>query len=212
MERLLERYEGSTALVLGAHPDDGEVGAGGTLARLSTAGVRVLIAAVSAPGDIATRAAEARAGAEALKARALVLFAERPCRIEDLRPHELVARIDELVREYRPSVLFTHARDETHWDHFVLSRAVASSLRLGPMDVLLFNNTVHRNPCQNWQPRLWVDVSSTIETKIAAIAAHQSQFAAQGKDVAVFREIAREHGRALGVPFAEVFDVLRLNC
>ena len=212
MEGLLERYAGRTVVVLGAHPDDGEVGAGGTLARLARAGAKVVIVAVSAPSDLATRAAEARAGAELLKARSLLLFEEQPTRLEAIQPHELVARIDGLVREYRPAALFTHARDETHWDHFVLSRAVDSTLRLGPTDVLHFNNTVYRNPCQPWQPRLWVDVTSTLDLKLEAIAAHHSQFAARGKDVSVFRELARTHGRNLGVGYAEVFDVMRLNC
>lgn len=211
MEGLLDRYAGKTVLVVGAHPDDGEVGAGGTLAKLARAGAKVLIAAVSAPSNLEMRAAEARVGAEALKARALMLFGEKACRIEDLKSHELVARIDELLCEYRPAVLFTHARDETHWDHFMLSRAVAGSLRLGPTDLLHFNNTAYRNPCQQWQPRLWVDISSTIDAKLESIAAHQSQFAARGKNVEVFRDIARERGRELGVPYAEAFDVLRLN-
>ena len=211
MEGLIERYSGRTVLVLGAHPDDGEVGAGGTIARLTRAGARVLLTAVSAPKDLEKRAAEARAAAEVLRAEPLLLVNDRPCRLEDLKTSELVAQLDALVCEYRPAALFTHARDETHWDHFLLSRAVLGSMRLGPCDVFLFNNTAYRNPCQAWRPNLWVDITSTIGVKLEAIAAHESQFGARGKDTSVFREVARTHGRALGSPYAEAFEVLRLS-
>ncbi|MGI5865003.1 MAG: PIG-L deacetylase family protein [Myxococcales bacterium] len=211
MEGLIERYAGRTVLVLGAHPDDGEVGAGGTVARLTRAKAKVLLAAVSAPQDMEKRAAEARAAAEVLRAEPLLIVNDRPCRLEDLKTSDLVARIDALMCEYRPSALFTHARDETHWDHFLLSRAVLGSMRLGPCDVFLFNNTAYRNPCQAWRPNLWIDVTATIGAKLEAIASHESQFAARGKDASVFREIAKAHGRVLGTQYAEAFEILRLN-
>ena len=53
------RYAGSTVLAIGAHPDDLELGLGGTLARLARGGARVVMAVVSIPADYATRRGEA---------------------------------------------------------------------------------------------------------------------------------------------------------
>ena len=48
---LASRYAGKTVLAIGAHPDDLEIGIGGTLARLHGAGAKVIMAIVSVPSE-----------------------------------------------------------------------------------------------------------------------------------------------------------------
>ena len=70
----LDRYAGRTVLALGAHPDDVELGIGGTLARLRRLGARVVLAVVSVPGDYAVRRREAERAADILGAELRILI------------------------------------------------------------------------------------------------------------------------------------------
>ena len=59
-------------------------------------------------------------------------------------------------------------------------------------------------------PRAYVDISDTIDAKMDAIGAHQSQFANRGLPIDIYRDIARMNGRIVGVQYAEGLDVGRL--
>jgi LmbE family N-acetylglucosaminyl deacetylase len=61
-----------------------------------------------------------------------------------------------------------------------------------------------------FQPRAYVDITPTIDTKMRAIEAHASQFKGRGIGVELHRDIARLNGRMVGVPYAEALDVGRL--
>jgi LmbE family N-acetylglucosaminyl deacetylase len=57
-----------------------------------------------------------------------------------------------------------------------------------------------------------VDITDTIEDKVAAVSCHRSQFAGEGDWAAdAVRLRAKEEGRQAGVPFAEGFRRLRLS-
>jgi len=61
-----------------------------------------------------------------------------------------------------------------------------------------------------FQPRAYIDVSTTIETKIDAIAAHRSQFGARNLSFDYYREIAHLNGVMCGVEYAEGLDIGRI--
>ena len=77
------RYIGRTVLAIGAHPDDIELGIGGTVAVLTRAGVKVVMCIVSVPADYDTRVAEARDSAAILGCELRVLMEGGCKRIED---------------------------------------------------------------------------------------------------------------------------------
>jgi LmbE family N-acetylglucosaminyl deacetylase len=61
-----------------------------------------------------------------------------------------------------------------------------------------------------FHPRAYVDISDTIDQKMAAIAVHHSQFGHRGLPIDIYRDIARMNGRIVGVQYAEGLDVGRM--
>lgn len=206
----LERYAGRTVLAVGAHPDDVELGMGGTLARLRRAGARVVLVVVSVPGEHAVRRREAERAAEILGAELRVLIDAPGKRIEDLRNYELVALMDLQVKELAPAALICHGRTELHRDHVMVHDACAATQRLRYFDFFTYQPSFCRPVATCFQPRLYVDISETINTKMRAIDAHASQFASRGIDTEIYRDLARLAGRLVGVQYAEGLDVGRL--
>jgi N-acetylglucosamine malate deacetylase 1 len=204
-----DRYAGSTVLAVGAHPDDLEIAVGGTLARLSQAGARVVMAVVSVPSDYEVRRAEASLAAALLgcEVRFLMSGAQR---IEDIKNYQLVGLLDAQVRELLPAMVLTHCASEYHADHVAVHNACLSTQRLQYFDFFSFHPTMCRPVAVPFHPRAYVDVSETIDTKMAAIDAHHSQFAQRGIDTQAFREMAQMQGRMVGVPYAEALDVGRM--
>jgi len=204
------RYTGRTVLALGAHPDDLELGIGGTLAALSRGGARVVMAVCSVPADFDTRYAEAKAAAAILGCELRVLMDGGCHRIEDVKTYQLVGMLDDLVRELGPSALLTHGPSDFHRDHVAVFQAAVSTQRLSQFDFYSYLPTMCRPVPVPFQPRAYIDISDTMETKIRAIAAHPSQFGARGITFELYRDIARLTGRMCGVDYAEGLDINRM--
>lgn len=214
MKSLAERYAGTTVLALGAHPDDLEIAVGGTIARLRRAGARVVMAVVSVPGPSVeareARRLEAQRGAQILGGELRLLMPDEERRIEDLKCYELVAMFDSLVRELEPAALFTHGPSEFHRDHVLVHQAALSSQRLRFFDFFTYQPNFCRPIPVAFQPRVYVDISETLETKMRAIEAHASQFRCRGIGTDMYRDMARMNGRVAGVQYAEGLDVGRM--
>lgn len=210
-ETFFQRYSGQTVVAIGAHPDDVEVGMGGTVARMVAEGVHVLVVAICVPNHFARRVAEARRANELLGSRFLLVRDRGCCRVEDLKTYELVAELDRLVIEYRPLALFAHGGADLHKDHRLVFEAFQATLRLGGADAFCYQPCSCRPGQVSFTPQAFVDIGSTLDRKIAAIAAHASQFEERGIMPDFYRDLARFYGRQAGYEYAEGLEVLRLK-
>jgi len=208
--KLAARYSGKTVLAVGAHADDVELAVGGTIASLRRGGARVVMVVVSLPGDYKQRMAEAKEAAGILGCELRVLMPDATRRIEDMKSYELVAMIDREVKEYQPAAMFAHGPAEFHRDHVLVHEACVSSQRLSYFDFFTYHPNFCRPVPVPFHPRAYVDITETIETKMRAIAAHQSQFKCRGLGTEIYRDIARLNGRMVGVQYAEGLDISRL--
>jgi LmbE family N-acetylglucosaminyl deacetylase len=210
MKSLAERYSGRTVVAVGAHADDVELAVGGTMARLRRAGTRVVMVVLSLPGDAKVRRREAEKAAGILGCELRILMDDGKRRIEDLKSYELVAMIDREVKELQPAAMLTHGPSEFHRDHVLVHEACVSSQRLSYIDFLTYQPNFCRPVPVAFHPKAYVDISETIETKMRAIEAHQSQFKCRGLGTDMYRDIARMNGRMVGVQYAEGLDVGRM--
>jgi LmbE family N-acetylglucosaminyl deacetylase len=195
-------------VAFGAHPDDLEVGAGGLLARLVREGHRVTMVVCSIPNRFPDRLAEAHAGAQAIGAELELLDGDRVTRLEDLKMHELVERFDRLWDTLAPDLVITHNANDLHWDHTLVHRATVSAARRSRCELLAYAASPALGAITRPLGPCFADISSTIDNKLSAIAAHKSQFSSPA--VEARRDLARTIGHLAGVPYAEAFEPLRL--
>lgn len=209
-QSMTSRYAGQTVVAIGAHPDDLEIGLGGTLAKLRRDGANVIMVVASVPKDFETRVAEAKRGAEILGCELKFLMPEGPKRLEDIKTCELVALLDRVILDYQPAAVFTHSSADFHNDHLLIYNACLPIQRLAYFDLFSYHPTNCRPVPIAFHPKAYVDISDTIDAKMHAITAHASQFGGRGLDTEMYREFAHVQGRMIGVPYAEGLDVVRM--
>ena len=209
-QSLASRYAGRTVVAIGAHPDDLEIGIGGTLAKLQKSGAHVVMVVASIPKDFDVRMEEAKRGAQILGCELKFLVGDGPARLEDLKTCDLVGMLDAVIKEYEPAAVLTHSNADFHNDHLLIYNACLPTQRLRYFDFFSYHPTNCRPVPVSFHPRAYVDVSETIDAKMHAITAHASQFGGRGLDTEMYREFAHVQGRMIGVPYAEGLDVNRM--
>jgi LmbE family N-acetylglucosaminyl deacetylase len=218
------------ALAIYAHPDDADVACGGTLAGWSAGGCDVQLC-ICCQGDkgsvdpaagtadlVAQRRQEVEAAGAVLRISAHHWLGYRDGEVDD--GLEIRERLVGLVRAVRPEVVL--APDPTavffgpnyvnHRDHRAVGWAVLDAVSpaaasphyfpaAGPafqVNELYLSGTL--------EPDVWVDISSWIADKAAALACHVSQIGDGGEWLRrVVQERAEEAGQGAGVPYAEAF-------
>ena len=107
-------------LAFGAHPDDVELGCGGTLAKLIKEGKKVVIVDLTR-GELGTRGtAETRRGEAQLAAEILGIVGRENLEMKDgflVNSEEYQMKIVEMVRKYQPEIVFSNSIDDRHPDH-----------------------------------------------------------------------------------------------
>jgi len=214
-------------LAIGAHPDDLEILCAGTLARYAREGhdVTMCVATdgtaghmVIKPPELAQiREKEARAAAEVIGAEFIwlgfpdeLIFNDRATRL---------AFID-AIRRARPDLIITHAPDDYHPDHRVVSSLVFDTSFIASLPNIETDHSAHSAipplfymdtlAVKGFHPTEYVDITTTIETKRQMLNRHESQLKwlndHDNIDVMEFMEVvARTRGFQCNVPYAEGF-------
>jgi bacillithiol biosynthesis deacetylase BshB1 len=221
-------------LVFGAHPDDAEMGMGGTIAALCGAGRRLLIVSLTGGergthGDAATRAREAAAAARILGCETRLLdFSDT--RVENtIQAREQIMRI---VRETQPSLVFApyhtsafgHHDGAAHVDHLATGSIARDAVKLArlrgvepevpPHDV---GRLLYYMVPRDLSPSLVVDVTAHMETLERALQAYSTQMRIERRGnsiLEILHAFRRYYGTGAGCTYAEAFlaeEALRLD-
>lgn len=181
-------------LVVFPHPDDETFGCGGTLALFAKSGVPVtyICGTLGQMGRnmgkpfFATREslpnireAELEDACQAIGIQHLIKLGLRDKTIEFEDPEILIARIEQILREIRPSLVLTHYPGyAVHPDHNALGEITIRAIsRLSVQDRPVVHAHAFARNCQDvlGPPDIVNDISAMSEVKLAAIRAHKSQ-------------------------------------
>lgn len=214
-------------IAVGAHPDDVEIGCGGTLATMVRQGLRVGIVDLTdgeptplSPGP-ESRLAEADEAAKVLGVQVRVTLDLPNRRLFD--NFESRVALAKVFRRYRPRLVLgiadkTPLASPDHWQAMQITDAAVFYSRLSKWDDTFDDLPVHRIDRQLWYPlglqnlsrpegggAFVSDISQTLETKLNSIRAYRSQFP-PGKQ-RVFRlveSMAHLYGESAGFAAGEL--------
>jgi N-acetylglucosamine malate deacetylase 1 len=210
-------------LVIAPHPDDAELGVGGTIALLLAQGARVGVLDLTdgeptphGSPEIRSRETEAATAVLGLTWRGNLGLTNR--RLEaDL---DARARLATALRQLRPRVLFAPYWDDAHPDHVAASALVDAArfwAKLTKTDLpgephypqrIIYYFSIHLR--LHPQPSFVLDVSPYLETKMRALACYRSQFI-EGRPATPptllddLRDRARYWGWSIGCSYGEPF-------
>lgn len=219
-------------MFVAAHPDDPDFLAGGTIARLAREGREITYVivtngnkgasdpSVSSDALVPVRAEEQRRAALALGVARVQFLGYEDGEIEDTR--ELRRDITREIRRWRPTLIMTLNPRRTyanfpgwHRDHRTTARVVLDCVYPLARDHLAFPellpeyepHAVREVYTIQWEnPGLILDITDTMDTKLAAMRCHASQI----KDLAAFETRLRNRaeilGKERGYTYAEGFD------
>lgn len=213
-------------LAFGAHADDVEIGMGGTIAKYASEGKQIGIcdltkAEMSSNGNVETRIQEAEkaAGILGVKVRKALDLPDRGLFLKE----EYIKKIVEVIRLYRPGIVFAPYFDDRHPDHGSCARLVEEAVFSAAVRKYGENSELmpHRPAALYFymingfhKPDFAVDISNEMQIKIDALNAYESQFKKEAStfDTPLVNGYiesveAREKlfGKEVGVDFAEGF-------
>lgn len=223
-------------LAFGAHPDDVELGCGGTLAKEISSGKKVGVVDLT-KGELGTRGTvEVRSKESSIASKILGLKIRENLNFRDgffknNEEHQL--KVVQVIRKYQPDVILCNALDDRHIDHPKGAKLVYDSSFLSGLSKI--NSTLNGKKQEPWRPKSvyhyiqWknlnpdfvVDISGFIDLKLNAINAYESQFY-NAKSTEPETLISKKNfinnvinrsadlGRLIGVDYAEGFNTQRI--
>ncbi len=196
-------------LGLGAHPDDLEIGCGGSLAVARSTGAQVHSVVLSRCEDENPDEDRDRREQEFLAASAILGTKPQVFEIPDREfpehRREIMLILERLQEQLRPDVVFLPSLDDPHQDHNTLAHAVVRTFR---RKETLLQYEILRHGSHTFTPTLFVDITETLATKLRALSEYKSQLNTRPYfDEDSFRSLARTRGAQSGCEYAEGFMV-----
>ena len=208
-------------LAVGAHLDDIELAAGGTLAKAVEAGHEVKVLIMSKSGYTNKDGKVQRSNEIAVKEgiNALNTLGITDIDILDFSTKDIpfcsdvVNPIDVCIADFNPDIIFTHHPFDTHQAHEGVAKATIAAARR--KNTVFFYEPIAPSGRSYvaFKPTLYVDIEKTVDKKITALKCHESEYNKFGGEdwVEGVRCRCGFRGYEIGKKYAEAFEILRLE-
>lgn len=221
-------------LAVVAHPDDEVLGCGATLAAWSRFGAETHVLCLAdgetaryrdrllpeATARIAARRGFAHKAANILGLSSIRFLDLPDNRLDSIDLLDVIRPIEALIQEIAPDTVYTHHGGDLNLDHRIAHQAVTTACRPLPGSKVQRIYAFETPSSTDWateahgpvfRPNLFIDVSETLQYKIASLAAYDAEMhqfphprSLEGVNV-----LARQRGACVGVPAAEAFMLVR---
>jgi len=207
--------------VVGAHPDDAELGAGASIARHSQMGDEVSILVMSRGREreggysLDVIHKHALAAGQILGADVRMLGYEDQT-LDAVRLIDLTMEIEREMAELEPRIVYTHSAGDLNRDHQIVAQAVATACRPLPGSLMRSLYAFEVQSSTEWgsgfRPTMFRDVRGwPMQKKLDALACYQSEMRPfpHPRSKEAIQALAVLRGATAGLELAEAFEVVR---
>lgn len=220
-------------LAIGVHPDDIELGCGGTLLKHIAKGQKVVLidltqGELGSRGNAQTRLQEATAAAQLMKVSERINLKFRDGFFKNDEAHQL--QLIQAIRHYRPKIVIGNAYEDRHPDHGRASALIEEACFLSGLrkietqwegkaqDAWRPARVLHYIQDRYIRPDIVVDISEFIDAKIEAVSCYGTQFFSQKGDgepetyisrsdfLTQIKARAKEFGHQIGTQYGEGYS------
>jgi LmbE family N-acetylglucosaminyl deacetylase len=224
-----------TVLIVAAHPDDEILGCGGTIIKhvLNGDEVHVLIMAEGLTSRDVVRKAHLRSKdlsqlhskshqtAKIMGVKNLTMCDFPDNRMDGVELLDVVKKVEEIVENIKPDIVYTHHAGDVNIDHTVTHNAVITACRpvLGQtVKTILFFETLSSTEWQMgtcdkvFMPNWFVDIEDTFAKKMEALRCYDSEMREypHSRSYESVEILAKYRGTMIGRRFAEAFSLGRM--
>jgi N-acetylglucosamine malate deacetylase 1 len=219
---------GTVVLVVAAHADDEVLGCGGTVARHTDAGdsVHLLLMAdgVTARNGadieaVQRRGKALREAAEELGIASVSQAGFPDNQLDTVSLLQVTKAVERVLFQLKPECVYTHWYGDLNVDHRVTQKAVMTACRPQPgfpvrriLGFEVLSSTEWCTPqCAAFSPNYFVDISSFINRKNAALGCYDMEMRASphSRSVKHSEALAVHRGNTVGLVACEAFEVYR---
>lgn len=210
------------AVVVAAHPDDEILGIGGTMAKFADAGLEVTVIIVCQGRPQSAQPVEVAAlqASDVLGVRDVRLFHYPNLQLDTTPLIGLTQKIEAVLAEVSPSVVFTHHYGDVNRDHQRCFEAVLAAVRpvhgFPPPALICFETPSSSEwsegaPNRAFFPNLYVNISDTFRRKMKSLRAYHMEMREypHPRSYLGVQVLAQKRGMTIGVQYAEAFQLIR---
>lgn len=200
--------EKKVILAIGAHPDDIEIGCGGTLKKHIQKGDDVYYVIATngeRGGDGKVRREEAEESAKLMGIEDIDFLNLPDSHVS--HDGETVHMLDKVMDKISPSIVYVHSLKDYHQDHSNIAKSTLSASRSMKNSIFCFETP---STTFEFTPIAFSNISETFESKIECISKFNSQVEKDYIERQAMVNLAKFRGKTIAVEYGEAFEVVRL--